>query len=104
MKTKKIELGDVFYVFTNWGLCRGRVVKKESVLLNKENVAKGDEIPTDEDGVEIDEWGVDQYKLNIDYNEENKNLKYGFWYTETQLFETPYDALKDQCDFWGIKI
>ena len=38
MGEKEIGLGDVFYVFCNWGLCKGHVVKIEKYLIDRENI------------------------------------------------------------------
>ena len=69
METKRVELGDVFYVFCNWGLCRGRVRK---IITN--------------------EFGT-QYKLNVDYDKNNLDKKYGYFFSENQLFKDPFEAL-----------
>jgi len=76
MKTKRVELGDVFYVYTNFGLAKGHVVKIIESIVDGNNVI--------------------QYKLNMDdYGNEgtNFNLKCGFFYCEDQLFERPIDAI-----------
>ena len=65
MKKKQIELGDEFYVFTNWGICKGHIV----------DIKNG------------------QYKLNIDINDENKNKEHDFYYCENQLYQTLIDAM-----------
>lgn len=98
MKEKKIELGDVFYIFTNWGVSKGRVVKVERFLCGDKgyayDIADGGEIPTDDNGEEIKDFEIEQYKLNIDIDEDNTNMKYGFWYTENQLFESVAEAIQ----------
>jgi hypothetical protein len=66
MKKKQIELGNEFYVFTNWGICKGRVVDITS------------------DG---------QYRLNIDINDDNLNKEHDFYYCENQLYYYYMDAL-----------
>ena len=99
MEERKIELGDAFFVFTNWGLCKGRVVKIENYLVSNEkgyvyDIVDGSEVPTDEDGEEIKDFEVCQYKLNIDIDEDNKNIRYGFWYSPQQLFDTTFEAIE----------
>lgn len=79
MKTKRVELGDVFYVFTNWGICKGLIIRKVE-----------------------NEFGI-QYKLNIDIDKDNLNKKYGFFFTENQLFYSPIDALTFEANKWDIK-
>ena len=94
MKTsKRVELGDVFYVFTNWGICKGRIVKiiDEMVELGKD--ADGNEMIT----------GQSQYKLNIDIDKDNLNKKYGFFYCRHQLFDRMIDALNYETKRWGMK-
>jgi hypothetical protein len=76
MKNERVELGDVFYVFTNFGLAKGHVVKIIESVVDKTNVV--------------------QYKLNMDdwFNDgTNYNQKCGFFYSEDQLFEKPIDAI-----------
>ena len=90
MKTKRVELGDVFYVFTGFGLAKGHVIK---II---------DQRITNEDGSIFD--GM-QYKLNIDdwYNDGTEyNQKHGFFYTVEQLFNTPSDALSIEALKWNI--
>jgi hypothetical protein len=90
MKTKRVELGDAFYVFTGFGLAKGHVVK----CINQ-RIVNGD-------GSSFD--GT-QYKLNIDdwYNDgSNCNHKHGFFYCEDQLFKTPSDALSTEALKWNI--
>lgn len=95
MNERKIELGDIFYVFTNWGICKGRIVRIEHYEVNsgEGQLMDGDEPATDDEGFIINEFEVTQYKLNIYLDECNKNLKYGFWYSEDQLFNTYDDAI-----------
>jgi hypothetical protein len=92
-QSKRIELGDVFYVFTNWGICRGRIVKIIDEMV---------EIGKDVDGKEMI-TGQSQFKLNIDIDDENKDKKYGFFYVRHQLFYRLIDALKYECSRWGMK-
>lgn len=40
MKTKRVELGDVFYVFTNWGICKGRVTKIIDEMIETDETSK----------------------------------------------------------------
>lgn len=105
MKEKKIELGDVFFVFTNFGLSRGKVIKIEETLLDSSNVPVDGEIPC-EDNIELQEWSVKQYKLNLInlFNEgDNDSIRYGFWYSEDQLFDNPDEAIKSVKEIWEIK-
>lgn len=117
MKTRKIELGDVFYVFSNWGLVKGHVVKIESCLVKDGyfyDIEKGDKIPADEDNnADVatiipddtkDKFELRQYKLNIDLDEDNRNFKYGFFYVEEQLFDSPQDAINSMLNIWGNSI
>lgn len=92
-KYKRVELGDVFYVFTNWGICKGRVVKIVDTLL---------EFGKDIDSKEM-LTGRDQYKLNIDIDKYNKNKKYGYFYCRHQLFDRMIDALSYEAERWGMK-
>jgi hypothetical protein len=106
MEERKIELGDAFFVFTNWGLCKGRVVKIKNYLISTEkgyvyDITDGDEIPTDEDSTERKDLEICQYKLSIDIDEDNKNIRYGFWYTANQLFDNPEDAIYWICEQSG---
>ena len=93
MKTKRVELGDVFYVFTNWGICKGRIVKIIDEMV---------ECGTDIDGKEMI-TGMNQYKLNIDIDENNKDKKYGFFYLRHQLFDRMIDALSYEAKRNGMK-
>lgn len=105
MKEKKKELGDVFFVFTNFGLSRGKVIKIEEVLLDNSSVLEDGEIPC-EDNTELQEWSVKQYKLNLInlFNEgDNDSIRYGFWYSEDQLFDTPEEAIQSIKDIWNVK-
>ncbi|MCK9281536.1 MAG: hypothetical protein M0P71_13000 [Melioribacteraceae bacterium] len=65
MKTN-IKLGDVFYVFTNWGICKGRIseITKSS-----------------------------QYRLKIDIDPENMDKDHGFYYCEDELHNSFTDAI-----------
>jgi len=108
METRKIELGDVFYVFSNWGLVEGKVIKIEKYLVGKDgyeyDITTGEEeVPTDEDGNEIDEFEIYQYKLNINIDEDNKNIKYGFFYSEDQLYNSPEEAINDSIKTWKLE-
>ena len=97
METKRVELGDVFYVFTNWGLCKGKVIKIQ------ENYVLGEETETGE-RLNVP---VKQYQLNIDdyYGEGTEfNMKYGFWFTEDQLYENPKTALAVEADKWDVNV
>jgi len=96
-ETKRVELGDVFYVFTNWGICKGRVVKIIDECLNKDEIATK---TMNDPGYQI--VGVSQYKLNIDVDKDNLNRKYGFFYVRHQLFEQMIDALKYETARWGM--
>jgi hypothetical protein len=75
---ERIELGDVFYVFTNWGICKG-VIRK----------------------IIVNEYGT-QYKLNIDIDEDNKDKKYGFFYTENQLYKDAWVAVEDMLNKYEL--
>lgn len=80
METKRVELGDVFYVFTNWGICKGKIIGKVE-----------------------NEFGK-QYKLNIDIDADNLDKKYGFFFCENQLFYSPMDAIVYEANRNGISI
>jgi hypothetical protein len=69
MKKKQIELGNEFYVFTNWGICNGIVVE-----ITKE----------------------DQYRLNIDIDADNLDKEHNFYYCADELFSTFEDAINAQ--------
>ncbi len=115
METKKIELGDVFYVFSNWGLVKGHIVKIEKCLVKNGyfyDVDNGDKIPTNEsnnaDVATIipdnkDNFELRQYKLSIDLDKDNKNFKYGFFYVEEQLYNSPEDAINDSIKTWKLE-
>ena len=93
MKTKRVELGDVFYVFTNWGICKGRVIKIIDEFVEITNNSNGKEMIT----------GISMYKLNIDIDDDNKDKKYGFFYGRHQLFDRMTDALDHEAKRWGMK-
>jgi hypothetical protein len=59
----KATINDKVYVFTAWGLCKGRIVKERTDKFT----------------------GVPQYKVNIDIDRDNKDKDYNFWYTTGQL-------------------
>lgn len=62
---KTIEINTKAYVFTSWGLLRGRVINTR-----------------------IDKYtGAPQYKLDVDIDENNLNKKNAFWYTADQLYK-----------------
>jgi len=89
MKTKRVELGDIFYVFTNWGLCKGRVVKVIDEIVEEPGT-----VPT---------TGLSLYKLNIDVDDYNKNKKYGFLFKRHQLFNSVLEALDNETEKWGMQ-
>lgn len=60
-----------FYVFTNWGLCKGRVIGER---LDKKT-------------------GLVQYKVNVDVNRKNKDKSYGFWFFRKQLNKYYFTAI-----------
>ena len=64
-------IGKKFYVFTNWGLVKGTVIKER----------------VDND------HGVPQYKLDIDIDKDNLSKGYGFWFCKDQLHKTVFGAL-----------
>jgi hypothetical protein len=104
METKKIELGDVFYVFTNYGICKGHVVRIEKQLMGENgytyDIDNGDPIPVDDED-KLQNYELIKYKLNIDIDDdEYASLKYGFLYTESQLYGTPCEAIQDAIDTW----
>ena len=68
----KIKLGDQFFVFTNWGICQGRVVD-----ITPEN----------------------QYRLNIDIDVNNKDKEHDFYYCEHQLFNSFTDAIDEALNY-----
>jgi hypothetical protein len=78
METKKIELGDVFYVCTNWGICKATITE---IIENKHGL---------------------QYKVHIDIDENNKDMKYGFYYCDTQLYKSPSEALSQEALKYNI--
>ena len=59
----KTEIGTKVYVFTNYGLVKGKIVK--------ERIDKYTETP--------------QYKVSIDIDRYNKDKDYNFWYSNKQL-------------------
>jgi hypothetical protein len=66
-----IVLNDRAYVFTSWGLVKGRIVKQR-----------------------IDKYtGVPQYKVNIDIDRQNTNKEYNFWYVKEQLHRYYFIAI-----------
>jgi len=66
-------IGKKFYVYTNWGLCKGTVVKEK----------KDEKYNT----------GLTQYKLRIDIDRNNTNKDYGFWFCEGQLHKYYFTAI-----------
>jgi hypothetical protein len=87
MATKRVELGDVFYVPTNFGIAKGHIVKIIESIVAGNNVV--------------------QFKLNIDdyFNERTVfNLKCGFFYTEDQLYKSPRDLIEHEMKKWKVKI
>lgn len=68
---KKKNIGDKSYVFTNWGLVKGTVVK-DRVDRNS---------------------GIPQYKVDINIDVNNKNVSYNFWYTSDQMSKTKFTAI-----------
>lgn len=93
MKTERVELGDVFYVFTNWGICKGKIVKIIDEMIEPESAIDG----------EGNIVGMSQYKLNIDIDSNNINKKYGFFYLRHQLYDRMIDALNYEAQRWGMK-
>jgi hypothetical protein len=73
MKKKQIELGNEFYVFTNWGICHGRVV----------------EITNDK-----------LYRLDLTIDADNRDKNNGFYYCEDQLFARFEDAIKSEVQIY----
>ena len=67
----KIECGDIFYAFTNWGLSKVKVNK----IVKK---TFGEEVLT-------------QYKVKILLGKQEQ--RYGFFFDKNQLFNSPIDAL-----------
>ena len=59
----KVIINDKVYVFTAWGLVKGRIVKERTDKFT----------------------GVPQYKVDIDIDKNNKGKDYNFWYTTEQL-------------------
>ena len=69
---KKKVIGDRAYVFTNWGLVLGTVVK----------------VRTDR------ETGIEQYKVSINIDKNNKDIDYSFWYTAAgQMYKNKFTAI-----------
>lgn len=69
-------IGKKFYVFTNWGLSKGTVVKEK----------KDEKYNT----------GLTQYKLRIDIDRNNRNKDYGFWFCDNQLHKFYFFAIVGQ--------
>lgn len=68
---KKFVIGDMAYVCTSWGINKGIVVK-----------------------IRTDKYtGLDQYKLDIDIDKNNKNIEYGFWYTADVMKVSKFKAI-----------
>jgi hypothetical protein len=105
MEERKIVLGDVFFVFTNFGLVKGRVMEIKEYLINNSDViweSEGAEGLGDNE-----DFSITQYKLNlVDFGNDgtegvNHNVKWGFWYSEHQLYDDLADALLSIEDTWG---
>lgn len=97
MKKRKIELGDVFFVFTNYGLVKARIVETKNKVYSGKDVIWESEIPDDED------FSIEEYKVNIlDYFNEGTsyNMKWGAWYTENLLYDSPEEAIEAVKETW----
>lgn len=68
---KEKEIGARAYIFTNWGLVKGSIVKTR---IDKNT-------------------GIPQYKFNIDVDKNNTNVEYGFWYCADQMSKTKFTAI-----------
>ena len=63
-----IKESDFFYVFTNWGICKGHVVEIKD----------------------------DLYKLKVCVDVEGESIDHDFWYSHPKLFKTFEDAIASE--------
>lgn len=68
---KEKQIGDKAYIFTNWGLVLGTIVKSR---IDKNT-------------------GIPQYKFNIVIDKNNTNVEHGFWYCADQMSKTKFTAI-----------
>lgn len=68
---KERKIGDRAYIFTNWGLVLGTIVKTR---IDKNT-------------------GIPQYKFDICIDKINTNVEHGFWYCADQMSRTKFTAV-----------